>query len=144
MFEKNLEIRLDSWRNLRKNIENHNDPLQFVWDNFRNAPFIPYNNKIDRYDQSEWPTPWEIIADNIYDDFVKSLLIGWTLLLTEKFSKSVILIKTMVDNDKNCEYNIVYVDNHWVLNYDDSGPILADSVPDSFIVENLIELRAPR
>lgn len=144
MFDKDLETRLDIWRSLRKKVDAYDDPLQLVWDHFRGAPFTPYNNKIDHYDQKSWPTPWEIIAENRYDDFTKSLIIGWTLLLTKKYCDSAILLKTMIDIDKNSEYNLVYVDNFWVINYSDFGPTTADSIPDSFIVENLIELKAPR
>lgn len=139
-----LEIRLDSWRNLRKNIETIQEPLELVCNYWQKAPFIPYNTNIDRYNYRSWPTPWEIICENKYDDFTRALMIGWTLQLTEKYKDSAISIKTMVDKEKNIEYNIVYVDNIWALNYKDDGPVLAHLVPDSFIVENLIELRAPR
>lgn len=139
-----IELRLDSWRNLRKILEEVENPLQIVCNYWKNVPFIPYNHNIDRIDYELWPTPWEIISENRYDDFTRAVMIAKTLQLTAKFSDSAILIKTMIDNEKNIEYNIVYVDNIWALNYDDNGPIAAHLVPESFIVENLIELRAPR
>lgn len=139
-----IEFRLDSWRNLRKNLEITSDPLKLVCDYWQKVPFIPYNNKIDRFNYRSWPTPWEIICENRYDDFTRAVMIAHTLQLTERYKDSVISIKTTIDKYKNIEYNIVYVDNIWALNYDDNGPIAAHLVPESFIVENLIELRAPR
>jgi hypothetical protein len=144
MFDKNVEKRLDSWLNLRKNLEFSPDPLQEVWNFWNNAPFIPYNNKINPYNETSWPTPWEIIADNQYDDFTKALIIGWTLKLTNKYKTSAILLKTMVDTQKKIEYNLVYIDDTWVINYSDNGPVLPNKIPSSFEIENIIEVTAPR
>jgi len=144
MFEKNIELRLDSWKNLRRNLEDANDPLQQVWDFWHSAPFIPYNTKINPYNPNGWPTPWEIIADNHYDDFTRALLIGWTLKLTSRYQDSAIFLKLMIDTEKKTEYNLVYVDDTWVINYNDNGPITTEKIPASFRLENIIELKPPR
>jgi hypothetical protein len=144
MFNKPIEKRLESWIDHRRNLDNSDDPLQDTWDLWNTAPFVPHNKKIDPYHIRNWPSPWEIIVENKYDDFTRALMIGWTLKMTQKFQKSVIEIKTFVDNDRNRQYNIVYIDNTWVINYNDIGPVAADSVPESFNLENLIELEPPR
>lgn len=144
IWNKDLESRLDSWLNLRKSLTNDPNPLQTVWDYWKSAPFIPYNRKIDRYYPNSWPSPWEILADNRYDDFTKALMIAYTLKLSEKFKDLVIIIKTMIDKQDSTEYNIVYVDNTWVINYRDFGPTSVDQIPDSFRLENHIEVSGPR
>jgi hypothetical protein len=144
MYDQSIETRLDSWFNLRKSIENSENPLHLVWDFFLSRPFIPYNKKINPYNEKGWPSPWEIIADNHYDDFTKALMIAWTLKLTNRFKNSVVLLKTMVDNNKKTQYNLVYIDNSWVINYSDYGPVLFDQIPSSFEIENIIEVRTPR
>ena len=144
MFNQPVDSRLTEWIDHRKQLDEVENPLQEVWDFWHLAPFIPHNRNIDPYYQKSWPSPWEIIEDNKYDDFTKALMIGWTLKLTKKFKNSKIELKTFVDQSKTREYNLVYVDEQWVINYNDNGPINADSVPESFRLENLVEVSAPR
>lgn len=144
MFEETVEKRLETWLEFRKKLEKSSNPLQEVWDFWNQAPFIPYNQYIDHYYQNAWPSPWEIIAKNKYDDFTKALMIGWTLKITKRFNESDIFLQTAVDISSQREYNLVYVDNSWVINYSDNGPVDIKNLPDSFKVENLIELTTPR
>ena len=144
MFDGTADERLTSWAAHRRELEKTEEPYQYVWDFWKHAPYIPYNNKIDPFYQRGWPTPWEIIVDNKYDDFTKSLMIGWTLKLTERFKKSKIELRTLVDKSKQSVYTIVVVEDKIALNYNDNGPILVLDIPDSFLVENIIELKRPR
>jgi len=144
MFLYSAEDRLSAWAKHRADINNSEFSLQDVCDFWINAPYIPYNKNIDPYNPKEWPTPWEILIENKYDDFTKALMMAWSLKLTKKYQESIIEIKTLVNSQKTCYYNIVCVDNTWALNYNDSGPILITELPDSFYLENLIEIRPPR
>jgi len=135
-----IDDRLSSWADFRKQLETSEDPLQDTWDFWQSSPFIPYNNKIDPYHYQSWPTPWSIIVDNRYDDFTRVVMIAWTLKLTKLFQDSKITIQTLVDKQKSTQYNVVLVDEEWVINYSDNGPISAKSMPISFYLENLIEL----
>jgi hypothetical protein len=140
MFNLNIDDRLSSWAQHRAQLNNSITPLEDVWSFWKYAPYIPYNNKIDPYHRQAWPSPWEIIVDNRYDDFTKAVMIAWTLKLTDKFNKSVIVIKTYVDKSKSRQYNVVCVDNMWAINYNDTGPVAIENIPDSFLLENLVEL----
>jgi hypothetical protein len=71
-------------------------------------------------------------------------MISWTLKLTKKFKDSNIEVRTLVDNNQTREYNLVYIDDKWVVNYDDNGPVPVDKVNGSFKIENLVEVTAPR
>lgn len=144
MFNQPVDDRLTEWANHRRKLEEAEDPLQAVWDFWHPAPFIPHNRSIDPYYQQSWPSPWEIIADNKYDDFTKALMIGWTLKLTKKFKDSKIELRTLVDNARTREYNLLYIDDNWVLNYSDNGPIPIEDVAGSFRLENLVEVSTPR
>ena len=139
-----IDDRLSSWAELRNNLETSENPFQDTWDFWCQAPFIPYNNKIDPYHYQSWPNPWSIIVDNRYDDFTKVIMIAWTLKLTNRFQDSNITIQTLVDKQKSTQYNVVIIDEEWVINYSDNGPISAKSMPISFYLENLIELKTPR
>jgi hypothetical protein len=144
MFNQSVDQRLTEWINCRNTLEVIEDPLQYVWDFWHPAPFIPYNKNIDPYFKRNWPSPWEIIAENKYDDFTRALMISWTLKLTKKFNQSKIEIKTLVDSEHEREYNLVFVDDNYVINYSDNGPVSVLDLIGSFRLQNLIEVDTPR
>lgn len=147
MFKNSIDHRLSFWAQYRVKIDESEasteEILLDLCELWKSAPFIPYNNKIDPFFQYNWPTPWDILVENKYDDFTKALMMGWTLKLTKKFKNSVIQLKTLVDNSKPCNYNIVVLDNTWVLNYSDLGPVKISEISDQFIIENIIDLMPP-
>lgn len=144
MFKLDVEDRLSAWSALRKDVDISSDPLQTLIDFWANTPFVPHNHNIDPYYSASWPTPWEIIVENKYDDFTKAVMIGYTLLLTNRFKDSKIEIQTLIDNEQNRLYNIVYVDDEWALNYQDNQVVAKNKVPSLYRLENLVELKRPR
>jgi hypothetical protein len=144
MFNQSVDQRLTEWVNHRKRLDEVEDPLQEVWDFWHNAPFVPHNRNIDPYFQRSWPSPWEIIAENKYDEFTRALMIGWTLKLTNKFKNSKIELRTLVDNLRAREYNLVYIDDSWVINYNDNGPVNVSTITETVKLENLVEITIPR
>lgn len=144
MFTLEVEDRLAAWSELRKHLDQSKDPLQDVVTFWSDIPFTPHNHNIDPYYQESWPTPWEIIADNRYDDFTRAIMIGYTLLLTDQYKNSDVQIKTLVDTEFKRLYNVVYVDDTWALNYDDNKVVSASNIPTLYRLENLIGLKRPR
>ena len=143
MFQKSVDDRLSDWATFRKQLTTSVSPLEDVWEFWQKSPYIPYNNKVDPYNQKSWPTPWDMIVHNKYDDFTKAIMIGWTILLSDRFKNSKIEIKTLVNDQKTCYYNIVCVDNAIAINYSDNGPVAIENIPGSFFIENIIELKSP-
>ena len=144
MFSKSPDERLSEWKSLRDSLDTVSDPLEMVAEFWGKAPLIPYNHLVDQYNPKSWPTPWEIIVDNKYDDFTLGMMIGYTLKLTKKFSNSRIEVRTMVDENRTRLYNLVYIDDNTVLNYDKWKAIKAQDIPDSFLLENLVDIERPR
>lgn len=144
MFDLDVDDRLSAWADLRKQIEISTTPLEDVVEFWTTTPFTAHNHHVDPYYQASWPTPWEIIVENKYDDFTRAVMIGHTLLLTNRYQNSNIQIKTLVDKERKKLYNVVYIDEEWVLNYSDASVISADKVPSLYSLENLIELKRPR
>ena len=107
MFHKPIDDRLSDWALFRRSLETSPTPLEDIWEFWKEAPYIPYNHKIDPFNQKSWPTPWDIIVENKYDDFTKALMIGWSLILTKRFETSKVEIKTLVNDQKTCYYNVV-------------------------------------
>ena len=144
MTNTDLDSRLESWLNLRKQVDQSLDPFRDVIDFWNKVSLTAHNHLIDHYYSGNWPTPWEIIETNRYDDFTKAIMIGYTLLLTEKYKNSDIQIRTLLDKQHNKLYNVVYVDDLYVLNFCDNGAISPDEIPESCCTENLIVLARPR
>lgn len=144
MFKLDEDSRLASWFKIRQIIDNSEDPLQVVIDFWASAPQTTGKPRLDPYYQASWPTPWELVVENRYDDFSKAVMMGYTLLLTEKFKESLVEIRTLVDNKNNRLYNAVVIDNLWVLNFNDHCAIDLDEIPVFCRLENLIVLERPR
>ena len=144
MFDRSIDDRLSAWASFRANLALSSDPLQDVHDFWKTAPFVPVNNRVDPYNQSKWPSPWEIIVHNKYDDFTKALMIGWTLKYTKLYENASIVLKTVLDKNKNIAYNTICVDSEWVINYNDNAPVFMLDIENVFYLENVIELSIPR
>lgn len=138
------EDRLHAWVELRNHLVHSEDALQEIADYWSTIKTIPFNNNVDPYNYKSWPTPWELIEDNVYDDLTLAIVIGYTVKLTERFKNSTVEIRTMVDFSRTRLYNLVYVDNEFVLNFDKNIVIKARDIDDSFLLENLVELARPR
>ena len=144
MFDLSPDERLTAWADLRRDLDTSKKPLEQLIEFWDHPPYVPYNRNVDPYNQRSWPTPWEIVIENKYDDFTKVLMMGWTLKLTSKFRDAKVEIKTYADIEKNREYNLLYVDDSVVINYVDNCLSKVDDIPDSFRLENLIEVSRPR
>ena len=144
MFNQSPDERLSSWSQFRQGLDASEDPLKEVIEFWNEAPFIPYNKEIDPFNQFSWPTPWEIIVRNKYDDFTKSLMMAWTLKLTERYKDSKIEIKTYIDNTQTVQYNCIVIDEDKVLNYKDNEVVNYQNLPPSFRLENMLEVNRPR
>jgi hypothetical protein len=144
MFDLSPDERLTAWADLRRNLDTSKNPLEQLIEFWDHPPYVPYNRNVDPFNQRSWPTPWEIVIENKYDDFTKVLMMAWTLKLTSKFKDAKVEIKTYADIEKNREYNLLYVDDSVVINYVDNCLSTVDDIPDSFRLENLIEVSRPR
>lgn len=144
MFNKPTDERLSEWKSLRDAINQSDTPLDMVAEFWGNAPLIPFNHLIDQYNLYSWPTPWDIIVENKYDDFTLCVMMAYTIKMTEKFANSTVEVRSMVDHSRTKLYNLVYVDNNIVLNYDKWKSIKAQDIPESFLLENLVDISRPR
>jgi hypothetical protein len=144
MFDLDVDDRLAAWSDLRKSLSASCSPLQDIVTFWSKTPFVAFNHRIDPFYQASWPTPWEIIVENQYDDFTKAVMMGYTLLLTDRYKDSQVQIKTLVDTTKNRLYNVLCVDDTWALNYRDNEVVLVDNIPSLYNLENLVNLERPR
>ena len=71
-------------------------------------------------------------------------MIGYTLKLSDRFKNESIEVRTMVDSAKTKLYNLVYVGNDVVLNYDRFSTTNPLEVDTDLYVENVVSVIYPR
>lgn len=145
MFDKlSIDERLSAWLNFRKGLESDSNPFNSVAEFWSLAPLIVHNTKIDPYNSKSWPTPWDIISRNKYDDFTIAVMMGYTVKLTERFSKDFVVVKTMVDHSKKQLYNLLYINEEDVLNYKKHLSVKIHDIEEDLYLENSIDIIFPR
>ncbi len=130
MFSNNYEQRLSAWRSFRETLEHAEDPLQSVIDFFRPVPLVKY--QCDPYDRNTWPSPWELIQENIYCTFVKILAICYTLQLTDKFLASTFEIHIRYSPAESKIYYLLHVDDR-VIGYLEDTHVHTSELPNGLV-----------
>lgn len=84
MWQKDFNTRLQAWSELRSVAQSQSlsECLVTVNDWWQKSPWVPYYLHWDDVDQ--WPDPWQILADNVCCDVVKSLGICYTLIMLNR------------------------------------------------------------
>lgn len=116
MFDQDLEKRLSCWAQFRQSLETASNPLEMVAHFWSQAPLSGYVTHVNIAD-GVWPTPWQLIEVNRYDDQALAIMIGYTIKLTERYKSSLVELKTMVDHKQTKLYNLIFIDNTYILNY---------------------------
>ena len=130
MFLKKYEDRLLEWKTFRETLEDSKTPYQDVLEFWQDAPIG--NIAIDPYNQDLWPTPWQIIEENIYCPFVKILAICYTLQLTDILSGESFEIHITHDQEKSSTYYLLYVGDR-VIGYTEGTHVQINQLPNSII-----------
>jgi len=139
-----VEHQLDDWVRFRHGLEQSANPLEEIANYWSRIRLIQYNHNIDPYYAASWPNPWQIIAEGQYDDLTIAIIIGYTIKLTDRYRDSKVEVRIQVDQDRTKVYNLVYVDDTYVLNYDRYKVVKAQDIDDSFFIENQVVLARPR
>jgi hypothetical protein len=125
MFEKHYEKRLESWSKFRESLEESEDPLREIIQYYKQAPYLSIHT--DPWNEESWPSPWELIHENQYDDFSCVLGMCYSLQLTDRFKASSFEIHISTFDSLGYLY-LLYVDDY-VLGYDDKRAILKSELP---------------
>jgi len=96
MWEKTFEARMASWVAVRDNLSlSDHDYLLAVNQWWSQAPWTPYYLHWD--DRDTWPSPWELLSDNIYCSLAQGLGMIYTIALSGR-DLSAVLTETESDN----------------------------------------------
>lgn len=114
VFLLDYETRLKTWYDLRNKlrhlpIQNQCIEIDKFWQKVPTQSYYLHRDFID-----EWPSPWELLNDNVYCYYARALGMIYTLLLLD--TKNIELVEAKDDN--NNEVVLVLVDDaKYVLNY---------------------------
>jgi len=111
MWATRYDDRLLEWRNLRsESVILDLEPALIQVDTWwQRAPLSNRYLHMDEYEK--WPLPWDLLADDIYDDLAKCLGICYTLMLLKHPDIQTIDILQLED------FYVVAVNNDYILNY---------------------------
>lgn len=132
MFYKSFEQRMADWKSFRDNLELSNDPINDTIQFFNRAPIVKI--AADPYDIESWPSPWELIDNNTYCEFIKILAICYTLQLTTKFSSSRFEIHITHDKENSITKYLCIVDE-LCIGYEYDRAIFVKDLPSQFATE---------
>lgn len=135
--EKQLR-QLDAWYKLRQRIEYSEDPFLDVVNFFSKLPQVKIYT--DPYDDATWPTPWELITENEYCNFNKTLGICYTLQLTERFKDCHPKINVAIDKFNKTVYYLLFIKDK-VYGYDEDNWISANQLPKSLITQKMYDMK---
>jgi hypothetical protein len=112
------EERLHEWRAFRKHLAglSFDDAVKQTVNLWSYAPFV--NHYLDHIEDKDWPTPWELVAENNYDDIAKAAGMLYTLFLSEHGKNhSFSLIEARGKSGLDT-YNLVSIDDgKYILNF---------------------------
>jgi hypothetical protein len=114
VFILDFEARLRSWAKLREEILSLDSISQVIKidDFWQKSPI--QNHYLHPDYIKDWPTPWQLLSDNVFCYYARALGIVYTLLLLGK--KNIDLVDAVDDNSN--EVVLVLVDDaKYVLNY---------------------------
>jgi hypothetical protein len=137
MFDKKFEDRLKVWHDFRASLSDDNDPVQSAIDFWNDAPESSRN--IDPYDESTWPTPWEMIQENSYCEYTRILAIAYTLKLTDRFNDWQPVFKVGLDKRHSRLYYMCIIDDY-VLGFDPEKSVHIKELPRSIHIQKTIQL----
>lgn len=127
-FDQKTELRFSAWRELRQKLETSINPLEDVVDFFQTFPKVKVYT--DPYDDSTWPTAWQLIEENQYCQFNLVLGICYTLQLCNRFNHISPRITISIDTVTKSVYYMLFVDDY-VYGFEDGIWIPENRLPKS-------------
>ena len=93
IFYGNYTERLEDWQSIRDVINETEDPFNILINIFQHCPRTKTDTNI--YKKDTWLNGWQLIEKNEYDLVDISLLVSYTILLTDNFKDHDLKIHTV-------------------------------------------------
>ena len=109
MFENTeYHLRISAWREFRDLLEESETPFSDLIQKYKRAPLVSIHT--DPWDETVWPTPWELVQENQYCEFCIVLGMCYSLQLTDRFSGSDFEIHIVIDKENSMFNYLLYID----------------------------------
>ena len=135
MWPRDYSARLQAWADLRDRCTQ--SPLAQAMENihawWQQTPWQPYYLHWD--DRDRWPTPWELLSDNVYCDLARAVGIMYTVTMLERDDITEL---ELADTDRG---NLVLVNQgKYILNWRTSDQL---NIPSKqFTINQRLDRRA--
>lgn len=138
MFDLPYEKRILAWRQFRNYLETANDPVQDVinWA----AQAQDKDTELYEWSEENFPDPWELIGESRYSPLYKSLLICYTLQLTDRFCDTDFEIHISTDTDMPTEHLYLVRFNKQIIGYEDHA-IQDNELPPSVVSQRVYAIK---
>jgi len=137
MFNSTYEDRILIWRNFRLELETSSDPIRDAINFYNAAPLSQLQT--DPYDQSSWPSAWELLDYNSYCEFTKILAIYYSLSLLNRFKECVFSLKFMNDHSTSKYFYLLFI-NDCVVGFENDQAIHVSELPNTLSVSESFNL----
>ncbi len=117
IFYGNYIERLEDWQSIRDVVNEAEDPFDILINIFQHCPRTKTNTDI--YKKDTWLTPWQLIEKNEYDLVDISLLVSYTVLLTDNFKDENVKIHTVYKKEfksNNQKFNYIIEMKNTLIN----------------------------
>ena len=120
IFFGTYEQRLIDWKNIRSIINEERNPLEILSKIYFYCPRT--KTKTDEFKIETWLEPWQLLERNDYNEFDLSLLLCYTIMITEHFKDKVIVIHNCIlkeNESNNRKFSYIIEFNNQFLNVND-------------------------
>lgn len=141
MHELKFEEKVRLWRELRDRLETHPTPFIHLLNFINNLPRAS-GDRNNGFDPKLYPQPWELIQNDCFSHLTLTLLMCYTLQLTDRFSGHDFEIH-IIDNQKtNQKTYAVCIDRSIILSVDENDALEVEDMPQDNIT--IFEHRMPK
>ena len=88
----------------------------------------------DPWDESTWPTPWELVQENQYCDFCIVLGLCYSLQLTDRFSGTNFEIHIIIDSKNSATKYLLVVGDSMIVHSNGEAKFVTQ-IPDYYQIK---------
>lgn len=136
MWKLTASERVAHWKDFRKTLDHLSveNAIQSVADFWQGCPFVPFYLEPDS--PEDWPTPWELIAENYYCDLAKALGMLYTIYFSAHGHELEPELAIYYDPETEFMYNLpILAKGKYVVNLFDSKVVNIESINKNFILK---------
>ena len=144
IFYGDYTERLEDWQSIRNLINEVEDPVDVLVNIFQYCPRTKTNTNI--YKRDTWLDGWQLIEKNEYDLVDISLLVSYTVLLTDNFKDENVKIHTVYkkeDSSNNHKFNYIIEMNNSLIDTHSMAKLSKSEFDKNYILQYTTHIQEP-